>query len=132
MQAIPATQLLLGTPLLQNREAILDWNDRKICLGPIHGTPKPDRSIRNMGLSIDLEDQVLKVVFLWQGSAADKAGILLGDEVIAINGMDTRHATRDIFCAVECMVGGTEMEVTVRHASGAELKCKLAEETLIR
>jgi hypothetical protein len=130
IKGTPATLRLLGTPFIKDRETILDWDNHKIYLAPAAGAAS--ENTLGMGLNMVRADNKLVVAFLWKGSSADKAGVQLGDEITAVNGMDTRIMTHDMYCGIINLGDAPEMEITVKHLSGTERKCKLVRAALIK
>ena len=120
LDAQPSTQMLIGTPFIRDRETILDWEHHKIYFTSLPETGKGEDSRHSMGLSFSEEEDSIKVDHLWKGSAADKAGIQIGDEVISINGQDTRSIKHEAYCSLRNALYEPEVQTTVRHVSGAE------------
>ncbi|MCQ8783745.1 S41 family peptidase [Mangrovibrevibacter kandeliae] len=66
-----------------------------------------------LGIEVTMQDDLVKVVSPFEGTPADKAGVLAGDLIAQINGEDVRGLT--LTDAVEKMKGdiGTSVELTI-------------------
>ena len=71
-----------------------------------------------IGVEIDIQNKNVKVVYVMEGGAADKAGLVAGDVITSISGRDLR--VQDTQMAVDSLRGevGTTVEITVRHQNG--------------
>lgn len=71
-----------------------------------------------IGVELSLRDGQMHVVFVIDDGPAHEAGIVVGDIITAIDGADLRG--RDQQLAIEALRGeaGSEVAVTVQHASG--------------
>jgi carboxyl-terminal processing protease len=71
-----------------------------------------------IGVELAIREEVIKVVFVIDGGAADKAGIVAGDIITSIGGSDLREQDQQI--AINGLRGeaGTAVEVTVEHENG--------------
>ena len=71
-----------------------------------------------IGVEIDIQNKNVKVVYVMEGGAADKAGLVAGDVITSISGRDLRG--QDTQMAVDSLRGevGTTVEITVRHQNG--------------
>jgi carboxyl-terminal processing protease len=71
-----------------------------------------------IGVELAIRDERIKVVFVIDGGAADKAGIVAGDIITSIGGSDLREQDQQI--AINGLRGeaGTAVEVTVEHENG--------------
>jgi len=71
-----------------------------------------------IGVEVSIQNQRVNVVFVMDGGAADKAGVVAGDIITAIDQQDLRG--RDLRSAINGLRGeaGTEVEVTFEHNNG--------------
>ncbi len=71
-----------------------------------------------IGVEIVIQNNQLKVIFVMDGGAADKAGLVTGDVITSIDQVDLRG--QDLRLAVDSLRGevGTTVEITVRHENG--------------
>jgi carboxyl-terminal processing protease len=78
-----------------------------------------------IGVELVIRDQKIRVVFVMDGGAAKKAGIVRGDIITSIDQMDVRG--HQLQSAIEGLRGeaGTEVEITVKHANGEVSPFKL-------
>ncbi len=86
-------------------------------------------SFAGVGMEIDIKDDVLTVVAPLKGTPAEAAGILAGDQVIAINGKSTDGVSLDK--AVSQIRGpvGTTVELAIIRA-GKPLNIKIVRQTI--
>jgi carboxyl-terminal processing protease len=78
-----------------------------------------------IGVEVVIQNSRIKVVFVMDGGAADKAGVVAGDFITAINQKDLRG--QDPQLAIDSLRGeaGTEVEVTFEHKNGEVSNFKL-------
>ncbi len=71
-----------------------------------------------IGVEIVIQNKQAKVVYVMDGGAADKAGIVTGDVITSIDKLDLRG--RDLRLAVDRLRGevGSTVELSVRHENG--------------
>ena len=71
-----------------------------------------------IGVEIVIQNKDVKVVFVMDGGAADKAGLVAGDVITSIDQNDLRGQHMQL--AVDSLRGevGTTVEITVRHEHG--------------
>jgi carboxyl-terminal processing protease len=78
-----------------------------------------------IGVEVVIQNSRIKVVFVMDGGAAHKAGVVAGDFITAINQKDLRG--QDPQLAIDSLRGeaGTEVEVTFEHKNGEVSNFKL-------
>ena len=78
-----------------------------------------------IGVEVAIRKERVEIDFVMAGGAADKAGIVAGDIITAVDGNDLRG--HDLRSAIDGLRGeaGTEVEVTVEHKSGEVSSLKL-------
>ena len=71
-----------------------------------------------IGVELSIQNNDVKVVFVMEGGAADKAGLVAGDVITSIDQTDLRGQNMQV--AVDNLRGevGTTVEITVRHENG--------------
>ncbi len=71
-----------------------------------------------IGVEIVIQNKAVKVIFVMDGGAADKAGLVVGDVITSIDQNDLRGQHMQL--AVNSLRGevGTTVEITVRHEDG--------------
>jgi carboxyl-terminal processing protease len=71
-----------------------------------------------IGVEVSIQDKQVNVVFVIDGGAADKAGVVAGDIITAIDQRDLRE--QDLQSAINGLRGevGTEVGVTLKHENG--------------
>jgi len=71
-----------------------------------------------IGVEVNIQNTDVKIVFVMDGGAADKAGLVAGDVITSIDQRDLRG--QDMQLAVDSLRGeaGTTVEITVRHENG--------------
>lgn len=71
-----------------------------------------------IGVEIVIQNNKVKVSFVMDGGAAEKAGVMAGDVITSIDNIDLRG--QDLNLAIDSLRGevGTTVEITVRHANG--------------
>ena len=75
---------LLGCPIIENYIVTLNFPDNQIYLKPFKGLS--NESWERYGFALKFENGQHKILSLFEGSNAEKAGLLLDDVIIAING----------------------------------------------
>jgi carboxyl-terminal processing protease len=78
-----------------------------------------------IGVELVIQKKRVKVVFVMENEAADKAGVVAGDIITSINQNDLRG--RDLQTAINSLRGeaGTEVTITVEHKNGEVSELKL-------
>ena len=78
-----------------------------------------------IGVEISIQNNDVKVVYVMEGGAADKAGLVAGDVITSIDQTDLRGQNMQM--AVDSLRGevGTTVEITVRHQNGEVSNLKL-------
>jgi carboxyl-terminal processing protease len=78
-----------------------------------------------IGVEVAIQDQRIRVVFVMDGEAAHKAGVVAGDIITSIGQLDLRG--QDLQAAINSLRGeaGTEVEITVEHKNGEVSELKL-------
>jgi carboxyl-terminal processing protease len=71
-----------------------------------------------IGVEIVIQNNHVRVAYVMDGGAADKAGVVVGDVITSIDQLDLRG--QDLRLAVDSLRGevGTTVEITVRHENG--------------
>lgn len=71
-----------------------------------------------IGVEIVIQNNHAKVVYVMEGGAADKAGVIVGDVITSIDQVDLRG--KNLRLAVDSLRGkvGTTVDITVRHENG--------------
>jgi carboxyl-terminal processing protease len=79
-----------------------------------------------IGVEIVIQNNDVKVVFVIDGGAADKADLIIGDVITSIDQKDLRGQNMQL--AVDSLRGevGTTVEITVRHENGEVTTHELA------
>jgi len=78
-----------------------------------------------IGVELVIQKERVKVVFVMENEAADKAGVVAGDIITSINQKDLRG--RNLQSAINNLRGesGTEVTITVEHKNGEVSELKL-------
>ncbi|MBI2760567.1 MAG: PDZ domain-containing protein [Chloroflexi bacterium] len=72
-----------------------------------------------VGIRIDQRDSGITIAEVYQGSPADRAGLLPGDRIIRVNGLDVAAWPLDTVSAQVRGVEGTEVQITVARLGEA-------------
>jgi len=78
-----------------------------------------------IGVEIVIQNQDARVVYVMDGGAADKAGVIVGDVITSVDQVDLRG--QNLRLAVDSLRGevGTTVDITVRHENGEVSNFKL-------
>ncbi len=81
-----------------------------------------------IGVEVSIQGKRINVVFVMEGGAADKAGVVAGDIITSIDQTDLRG--QNLQSAIDSLRGeaGTEVEVTFEHKNGEVSSLKLVRE----
>lgn len=132
IEPVGARRILLGYRLLRNFRVVLDIAAGVARFVPVPGAD-PSDAAEGLGFSWRDIDGKVSVVTLVGGSPADRAGIAVGDDVIAIGGTALKTGDSAAQCAVrEAIddVGEQELAIRVRH-DGAEREVVLKAEPVL-
>jgi PDZ domain len=87
----------IGNQFFENYIITLDYKNRRIGFIPVQS---PSENFTTYGLGyLPFGDKML-VSTIYDGSEADNAGILPGDEIFSINGIKISDLAQDIFCGI--------------------------------
>jgi hypothetical protein len=113
----------VGIDFLRHFRVTLDWQSDDLYLEP----SGPERALypdyASYGFNPQLKEGALVVGALWRGSAAERAGLRLGDRVLAIDERQTGSPDFPLLCAVLDEIGSfgrnaAPIEVTVMRDEG--------------
>lgn len=76
---------LIGNPIIKNYVVTLNFKEGELFLLPIKENP-PEEGWKSFGFSLDYKGGKVEVATLYKGLAADRAGLQLNDQVVAIDG----------------------------------------------
>jgi len=78
-----------------------------------------------IGIEVAIQNERINVVFVMDGGAADRAGVVAGDIITSIDQLDLRG--QDLHTAIGGLRGevGTEVAITVKHENGEVSSLKL-------
>lgn len=80
--------MTLGNAYLKNFLVVIDYPNSVLYL-KAYPNHQVDNKILSFGFSVSKEKDKAIVTGIWKGSVADKAGLLLGDELVSLNGQKT-------------------------------------------
>ncbi len=107
---------LLGYSFLKRFRIAVDYPNRVLWLDPIPGY-RDDRPLEycHVGLQVERLDGAVVVVGVVKGSPADRVGITLGDEVVALDGANAREL--DLIVLTRRMEGqpGSRLRLVIRR-----------------
>lgn len=114
----------LGNKFFQNYIVTINWKNNTIYFAPQPNPVKPDISA-HFGFSGRFNAEKKYVVqVLFTGSEAEKAGIKLNDEIIAVNGISLENLAAGRYCEIsnnpEILIPDTSDNATftIRHTNG--------------
>lgn len=106
---------LMGTSFMKNYETILNWKDHKIYMDELTSAIDTTYS-RSFGFNFAIDSNKLRVQFVWNGSLAEKDGINVGDEVTAVNDINTTAITDEQYCdIINEITGQNTIKVAVKN-----------------
>ncbi len=73
-----------------------------------------------IGVQVEMGEESVRVVFPLPGSPGQKAGMLLGDQILAIDGQLTKGLTLEQSIRLIKGPRGTKVRLQIRHADGEE------------
>ena len=94
-RAVPPT--LIGRGLLSSHIVTLDYVNADFWLSPML-TADPQAKEDAPGFALSVTDDKLEVSQMFESSRAERAGLLLGDEVVEIDGLSPALSTSDQQC----------------------------------
>ena len=95
----------VGIDFLRHFRVTVDWLHDDLYLEPRGKAGAFYPGFATYGFKPQLRDEQLVVGAIWCGSAADRAAMSLGDQIIKIDGNDTVAADFSTLCVVSEMVG---------------------------
>jgi hypothetical protein len=106
---------LLGTTFLERFQVVLDYGNQVLWLRPRPSAGASSLRSAHVGLRLERRWGGVRVAAVAPGSSADRAGIVVGDQVISIGGASLTEA--DTGAAEELLQGeaGSEVAVVTRH-----------------
>lgn len=103
----------LGTRFLRNYRVVLDWATNHITL--TENTRFENTVFEHLGFRKKLQGDKLIIGFIYDQSAAQKAGLKLGDQIVAMNGKDYTKVNPDEWCEL------VEQRINDKEASSLSL-----------
>jgi hypothetical protein len=88
---------ILGTYVLKNYNFIIDWPTKKIIF---KSDKARHRNLESFGFGFGLEKSGLYIWFVYEGSPADRAGMKVGTQILAINDRDVSNLSIDDYCKI--------------------------------
>ncbi len=78
-----------------------------------------------IGVEIEVQNNLVKIAYVIDGGAAEKAGVVVGDVITSIDNVDLRK--QNLQQAIDSLRGeaGSTVEITVRHENGEVSDLKL-------
>jgi hypothetical protein len=119
-----ASGSLIGNPIIKNFIVTLDFKDSALYFAPIKQAP-PERGWASFGFGMKYVDGNIRVTTIYKGIAADNAGLMMNDEIIAIDGqkLSYRDECEAIGPLAAILDSKTEMTLTVlRDGVAKEIK----------
>jgi predicted aspartyl protease len=95
----------IGIEFLRHFRVTIDWLNNNLYLEPMEQANALYSEIATYGISPQLRDDQLVVGAIWQTSAADRAGMAPGDQLLAIDGRDVSSADFASLCEVSEQMG---------------------------
>lgn len=87
---------LVGNAFFKNYKIIIDWNTKKIHM--INEIELPNAKLENFGIGFRYVNNKPIIAKIYKGSDAEKNGLLLNDQVIAIDKLNTTNFTEQEAC----------------------------------
>jgi predicted aspartyl protease len=122
---------LTGNEFFKNFETvIIDWDKHKIYVPDV--VVKEVTELETFGFTPVFVDGTLAVNLIWDGSAAQKQGMELGDVITSLNGANTKNMPQEKWCELlkdfkdEKKLQKT-MDLTLLKKDGSEQKLSLIE-----
>ncbi|MBC8071947.1 MAG: aspartyl protease family protein [Deltaproteobacteria bacterium] len=131
-EPIGARRILLGYHLLRNFRVVLDIAGGFARLVPVAGAD-PSAGARGLGFSWRDVEGKISVVTLVVGGPAARAGIAVGDELVAVDDVVLRTGDRAGQCEAREVIeaaGDRMLGIRVRHGSAEQLVSLRAEPVL--
>lgn|GEM_PF-1886488 len=85
---------------MKDYNTVLDWKSHKIYLSPLSKQPAITQYIQSFGIKFEYRESKTVIGFVWDNTDAQKDGISLSDEVIAVNGYKDLD-NHDNFCSLQ-------------------------------
>ncbi|WP_316786891.1 aspartyl protease family protein [Pedobacter frigiditerrae] len=122
---------LIGNTFFKNYKIIIDWNTNKIYMA--NEVELTDAKLENFGIGFRYINNKPIIAKIFKNSEAEKIGIKLNDQVIAIDGKDSNNFTEEEACNYafnNILKGKTETLITILR-DGKKLDFKLKRAALI-
>jgi len=123
---------LLGKDFLEQFIITLDFPNRKVLMKEVEHSSKD--ILFSTGINVKkLDDGSFKIVGIWEGSPADKAGIELDDIILEVNGYPTSDITTGELYIMRFATDVKELELIIQKPDKEEaLEIVLEKEYLIK
>lgn len=86
----------IGTEIFKNYRLIIDWGKEEITMIPVKEFNFSELS--TFGFSPQFKENKIYIGFVYHDSGTDQQGIVIGDQILEINGKDFRTCTIDQWC----------------------------------
>gem|GEM_PF-3973765 len=112
--------MTLGAGYLQNFLVTIDYPRDVLYLKP-YGDRHPESEFLSYGFGISKEQAKTIVTGVWKGSAADKAGLSVGDELVAVDGKEATGIS--FFAFMQLMKSTDSMTISYINKIQVEHYC---------
>ena len=110
-------------------EVVLDWSKHKIYFSD---TYKPNKALTTFGFDALFMDGKLTVSFLWDGSEAKGKGLLVGEIIESVDGIDLKNSTNESWCTLrDTLKEKAVIRIATRKADGSSGSYVLKRYTLM-
>lgn len=120
---------ILGTSVLRHYDFVIDWQRKEILL---RNRDPGHRLKKSFGFGYGLEENELKVMFVFDNSPASNAGITAGTQILEIYGKDVEELSLEGYCSIRNF-NFEEETIFLRIKKGdSSREVKLAKEYLFK
>ena len=88
---------VIGNKFLENFIVTIDWKENNVYLLPIKKY-QPIGNQLSYGINYGFNNEKLIVGGIWKNSVAEKQGIKIGDQIIAVNGKISTNLSQEEIC----------------------------------
>jgi hypothetical protein len=109
----------IGSEILKYYRITLDFKKKRVYLTPVNN--KIPTQFKSFGINTAIENNKMYVSFVWFSSKAYKDGIKTHDEILSINGIDTRNPdklSKESLITIDSLFQGEEkiiLEINIKE-----------------
>ena len=111
---------LIGTEITKHFIVTLNFQEKELYLTPLDSITNEKK--KSFGFDLNRNENTIYISKIYEGLSADKAGLILNDEVLSVNGEDLEdYSFCDFYYHVKTLLKG-DKSITIKVKRNDEVK----------